>query len=926
MGLPVSSCIPQTSVTPKQRFIDLCEKSLVSKGLADNSAYKKRFKWESEEILAKEKHEYFLDLHNRKIRYSHNQNNLLVCWLLDIVPDFDINKEPANIFTGDLPDVDIDYIPMVRDYLKNEWAPKTFGEEYVCNIGNYTTFGIKSALIDMARVHDESREEVLAITKNLDAKDDEGNPITWDAALRLDPEFKAYVEKYPAVAEATKKLINRNRGMGVHAGGLIVSRIPLHDLVPLVKRKDNPHASAWVEGLHGQDLQPVGLVKFDLLVISNLLQIARCCELVKKRRGLKGICAKDDGPDWSDVDAWRSDPDSIAMANSADLKCIFQFDSEGIRALTRAGGVDRFEDLVAYTAIFRPGCLKCGMDKRFVERKRGRERFELHPLIKPILEKTYGVMVYQEQIMQILHIVGNIPLKDCEAVRKAISKKKIESIAKYKDMFIENGQKNLGFTQEQMEEFFSQILSFSEYGFNLSHAVAYSYISMYLLYLKSHFPPEFYASMLSCESLSEKIKDIKMEAKIHGVDMHRLDINKSKVNFELVDDTIYFGFSNVKGIGEVPAQKIVSHQPYKSFEDFLYRCGTDASVLKPIIGLRCFRDRDPITLWKFAEHFKESLKKNENKRKRFEKSLESYEEELRSILPDVNFKLSDLAGDNPFDTEEYQSKYDKDEEIIVLKEYECDASEGVGRIEMEYSSVIKGEVVIEREIMRYYKKVEIKQTYNKWKDLKKLWGKRQKTTVRFAEADFKTLPKLIDFDPDKFEISKELAKEFKNSIACEEKYYGFAWIHELERSPDYRGNLTFDVLRNNMDGSSGPVELRVKKIEEKKSKKGSSYWQLIAEDVTGQENKINIWSDDYNRWKKEFVAGNLLRMRLQPPTGGFNTFLLESNQNGKYRYQKRYHDKDDDPRIMNMRIGQKEEEKFMSDEEVMNLFNDLGEK
>mgnify|MGYP003336950439 FL=1 len=221
---------------------EICEKKLSELGLQNDKNYQKRFKWEVEEILAKEKHDYFLDLYDRKIKYPHNQNNLLVCWLLGIVPDHDIQKEPANVFTGDLPDVDIDYIPMVRDYLKNEWAPKTFGKDYVCNIGNYTTFGIKSALIDMARVHGESRDEVMAITKNLDAKDDEGNPITWDAALRLDPEFKAYVEKYPAVAEATKKLINRNRGMGVHAGGLIVSRIPLHDLVPLTKRKDKNYS------------------------------------------------------------------------------------------------------------------------------------------------------------------------------------------------------------------------------------------------------------------------------------------------------------------------------------------------------------------------------------------------------------------------------------------------------------------------------------------------------------------------------------------------------------------------------------------------------------------------------------------------------------------------------------------------------------
>ena len=123
----------------KARFQDLLNSRLKQKGLENDAKYVKRLKWETEEILAKEKQEYFLDLYDRKVRYPSNQNNLLVCWLLDVTTDHDIDKEPANVFTGDLPDVDIDYIPMVRDYLKNEWAPKTFGADYVCNIGNYTT-------------------------------------------------------------------------------------------------------------------------------------------------------------------------------------------------------------------------------------------------------------------------------------------------------------------------------------------------------------------------------------------------------------------------------------------------------------------------------------------------------------------------------------------------------------------------------------------------------------------------------------------------------------------------------------------------------------------------------------------------------------------------------------------------------------------
>lgn len=905
----------------KERFIALCESSLASKGLADDQTYKKRFKWESQEIICKEKYNYFLDLYDKKVRYPRNENNLLVCWLFDLVPDFDINKDPSTIFSGDLPDIDVDYIPMVRDYLKNEWAPKVFGADYVCNIGNYTTFGIKSALIDMVRVFDGDRDEIMAITKSLEAKDDEGNALTWESALNLYPELKSFVDKNPEIAEATKKIINRNRGMGVHAGGLIVSSIPLHDLVPLVKRKDNPHASAWVEGLHGQDLQPVGLVKFDLLVISNLLQIARCCEIVKQRRGLNGVCAKPGESDWTDVDAWRNDPVSLAMANAADLKCIFQFDSDGIRGLVRAGGVDRFEDLVAYSAIFRPGCLKVGMDRRYVERKRGREKYEIHPLINPILQTTYGVMIFQEQIMQILHVVGNIPLKDCEAVRKAISKKKIESISKYKDMFIENGQKNLQYTKDEMEEFFAQILSWSEYGFNKSHSCAYNYISMYLLYLKSHFPPEFYTSMLSCETLSEKIKDIKMEAKIHGVEMHRLDINKSKVNFELIGDVIYFGFSKVKGIGEVPAQKIVDGQPYKSFEDFLTRFGTDASVLKPIIALRCFRERDPITLWKFSEHFKDCAKKYEAKKKRLEESLIRYQEEFEMLAPDAECKLEDLQGEMPFDEGDWKDRYDYEDFVEREKETECNADEGgVERIVVESVPVEDTDVIIEREVLKYFKVVAITEKFNRWRELRRLWMKREKTLRRQDSVGPQELPRLVDFDPDKHQISNDLLKELRNPVLCEEKYYGFAWIHELERSPDYKGNFTFDALRSDINQSVSPVEMRIKSCREITSKKGTTYRQIIAEDVTGQENRINVWADDWNRWSKELKAGNLIRMRLQPPSNGFNTFTLESNQIGKYRGQLRYRNKEDDPRIFVMQFGKKDEEKFMTDDEVMEQF------
>jgi DNA polymerase III alpha subunit len=733
------------------------------------------------------------------------------------------------------------------------------------------------------------------------------------------PELRKYCEDYPDIGECAKKLLNRNRGLGVHAGGLIISSMPLPDLVPLVKRKDNPQASAWVEGLNGQDLQPVGLVKFDLLVVSNLLQIAKCCELVKNRYKLKGICALEGQPDWTDVEAWRNDPTALSMADVGDLKGIFQFDSDTVRNMCCQGGVDRFEDLVAYTSLNRPGPLNMKMQERYIERKRGREKYSLHPLLQPVLGKTYGVIIYQEQVMRILNVVGEIPLKDCELVRKAISKKKVESFIKYKEIFVLNGQKNLGVREEEINHLWNQIEAFAEYGFNLSHAVAYTYISSYLLYLKSHYPHEFYTSILSCESLSDKIKEYKMEAKLHGVDVQKLDINKSKVNFDLQSKDIFFGLSNVKGIGEGPAERIAQLQPFKNFEDFLERFGTDASVLKPLIGLNCFKERDPITLWKFVEHYKSYSKKIDDKKKRHASSLEKYEQDFRELFPEETMSLSDIKEDEPYNLE-YWKKYDAEEEQYVEKNVEIDHEE-----EGSFSKVVNGSVTlecgitIEKEIIKHYKKVKVKKGWNKLNAFKNLWQKR-KRSIEKSQDIVLDKPSLNNFNPAEYEREHKLEEEFSDPVFCENKYYGFAWVHPLENSPDYKGGLTFNNLKNSQDVAVGAVEIRVLECNKTKSKKGTVYYQLIADDVTGQENKIIVWQDDWERFQQEFTENNLLRIRLQPPTNGFSTFTIESNQT-KVRWKgvKKYEDKKDDIRVVVLKKAEIQN-KIMTNKECLDQF------
>ncbi len=269
----------------------------------------------------------------------------------------------AGISTVKCPIFDVDYIQSVRNYLKDEWAPKTFGADRVCSIGNYATFGIKMAFQDMARVHGESRTEILDITTKLGLKDEEGKTLTFDKALELYPILKQYCDDHPDIAKAVKKLLHRNRGMGKHAGGLIIANGPINKFIPLVKNaKDDTISSAWTEGLHSQDLGPVGLIKFDLLVVSDLERCAIAADYVRKRHNLNNICALPGLDDWSDL-SYKNDPKALRMADKGDLIGVFQFDSAGIRSLVKRGGVTSFDDLVAYNSLFRPGpmgCIKIG--------------------------------------------------------------------------------------------------------------------------------------------------------------------------------------------------------------------------------------------------------------------------------------------------------------------------------------------------------------------------------------------------------------------------------------------------------------------------------------------------------------------------------------------------------------------------------------
>lgn len=879
----------------RARLVRLLLSSLEAKRLAQEDRYKERLKRELKEIDAQGEHDYLLALydkfHAENLIFPHNEHNNLIDYLLGLAPSHNIDN-PSTYVQGEFPDIDIDYNKTVRDYLKREWAPKVFGQEYICAIATYGTSGIKGAALDMARVHSIDKDEIQAITKKIQDKDDEGVDVDWDRAVELYPEFSAWCEKYPDVSIAAKTLQNRIRNGGVHAGGLVISNQRIDGFVPLEVRsvkKETPNGiicSAWTEGQATQDLQPVGLIKFDLLVINNLMQVALACKLVKERHGLKQICAAPGQWDWTDI-SYLNDPKALEMADKGDLRCIFQFDGEGIRKLVKRGGVTSFDDLAAYSSLYRPGPLNMGMDVHYCRRKKGEEPYSIHPVMHKSLGVTYGVMAYQEQVMDILREVGGIPDMHTEKVRKAISKKKVKQFIKYKEQFIEHGQQVLNSTREFVENLWAQIESFAEYGFNKSHSYAYTYISSRLLWLKAHFPLEFYTAILMCESDEDKFRDYKLDAKYHGIEICPVHINKSKANFNIEDGKIYFGFGNIKGIGEGVAEKIVAGQPYRNFEDFLERFGTDASVVKALVALGIFEDQhERLTMRKYSEYYKEAATKRKQRDQRYANALQKKKDDLKALL------LSQVREDDPdfelmcaFNDAAGEKWMDRFSDVIRHVPYKYKGQERFR--DVSFFSILEG--------LRedYQNKIESHE------------GKlRIDSEVQITLDRFN--PTLIKLDPKEEKLLKsELVIHGQRSYPeAESLFYGFQWTHILEACTDFKGE-TIDKMIADCESDplvvGGPVEIQINSVIKRTSKNNVTFYSVEIEDANSKKMKVNIWSDDYNRFEPELKKGTLMRMHVRPPSGGFNTLTFFSYPKQE-RHRKIPKNKEDDLRIVLLKL------------------------
>ncbi len=449
---------------------------------------------------------------------------------------------------NEMPDIDIDICQAHRgeiiDYVRQKYG-------HVAQIITFGTMKARAVIRDICRVLGVPLSEADKLAKLVPFSLD----MTLDKALKTEPELKtAYdqSEQTRRVIDIGQKLEGLTRHASVHAAGVVIADEPLMNFVPLYKA---PGSDDLVTQFEGPMVEKVGLLKMDFLGLKTLSVLERACQLVKEVHGIEIDLEKLD----------LTDAKVFELFSEGRTKGVFQFESGGMQNLLMKMKPDRIEDLIAANALYRPGPMILIPD--YIDRKHGAKWSLPHPIMTEVLEETYGIMCYQEQVMQVCNRLGDIPLREAYALIKAISKKKAKTIAKERERFIA-GCVTKGLKTEQAGQIFELIERFAGYGFNKSHSTRYAFIAYQTAYMKAHWPVEFMAALLTYEmDNTDKIVDYIAESNQMGIEVLAPDINESGVDFTpLYEDVegqkskgvIRFGLAAVKGVGEKAVEQIIA--------------------------------------------------------------------------------------------------------------------------------------------------------------------------------------------------------------------------------------------------------------------------------------------------------------------------------------------------------------------------------
>jgi len=463
-----------------------------------------------------------------------------------------------------MPDFDIDFCQANRDRVI-DYVKDKYGRDAVSQIVTFGTMAARAAIRDVGRVLDMSYMFCDGISKLIPNKP--GQHITIDGAIKAEPILAERLEKEDEVKTLlalAQKLEGMTRNVGMHAGGVLIAPGKLTDFCPLYQQ---PGSSSAVSQYDKDDVEAIGLVKFDFLGLATLtiLELARDM-IVKRHKGQENF-AFENIP--------LNDLATYKLFADGRTESVFQFESRGMQGMLKDARPSRLEDLIALNALYRPGPMD--LIPSFVARKHGREVVEYpHPLVEKVLSETYGIMVYQEQVMQTAQVLGGYSLGAADLLRRAMGKKKAEEMAEHREIFRKGAGVN-GLSEEKADEVFDLMEKFAGYGFNKSHAAAYSLLAYHTGWLKVHFTAEFFCSNMTIEmDDTDKLKVLFEDALKFGMTFDPPDVNRGTHRFEPVSDkVIRYGLGAIKGTGQQAIDAIVKAREegglFTSLFDFCVR-------------------------------------------------------------------------------------------------------------------------------------------------------------------------------------------------------------------------------------------------------------------------------------------------------------------------------------------------------------------
>ncbi len=447
-----------------------------------------------------------------------------------------------------LPDIDMDFCMDRREEVMR-YVTEKYGKDHVCQIITFGTMAAKGALRDVGRVLEVPYADVDRLAKLVPNTLN----ITLDEALAQEPKFEEEKKNNPKIIELidlAKQLEGLSRHASTHAAGVVISNGPLTDHVPLYRGSKGETVTQYPMG----DIEKIGLIKFDFLGLRTLTVIDIALKTINKKRADAG-----NGEVEFEASAIPlTDSETYALLGSGETTGIFQLESPGMRDLLVKMQPENFADVTAILALYRPGPIGSGMVDDFIKRKQGKKKIKYdHPKLADILKETYGVIVYQEQVMKIANVMAGFSLGEADLLRRAMGKKKVEEMAAQKVLFIERAVA-LKVTAAKAEKVFDLMEYFAGYGFNKSHSAAYALITFQTAYLKHHHPAEFMAALLSCEmGNSDKVVNYITECRRMGIKILPPDVNESEKGFTVVPGGIRFGLAAIKNVGGAAVDSIL---------------------------------------------------------------------------------------------------------------------------------------------------------------------------------------------------------------------------------------------------------------------------------------------------------------------------------------------------------------------------------